>query len=336
MKTLTKSIAINSFIQRNSHLLLIFLGLLLMSNNNGISNDNILIKDDSYSSLTKELIYSNLKDCKHEVVWLGGIELQAAPLICSFYEANNYAPVWTNGNELTEQSMEVINLLKDSYKYGFDPSNFNVEALNDLTNSMAKENNLKKSAKYRASYEFLMTNSVFTFMHYISYGMEFSITKDIIIKSGSDILSFPEYLNKAIAKNNVKDEILRIQPNDKEYIALQQEMENIVLNMVSSDHTVEIPENTDDLLLFFNLFSDVFTANTCIKIKPELSDPEMFNKMLIEFQNSLGLRTSGKIDKATKRTVEKIIMTRYQNIVMKLDSIRKRNIDSKSLVASKI
>jgi hypothetical protein len=73
--------------------------------------------DAEYTSVTIELIEKSLEGCENKVVWLEEIELLASPLICRFYEKNNFSPVWTSGNKLTKQAKEILAMLKDSYKY---------------------------------------------------------------------------------------------------------------------------------------------------------------------------------------------------------------------------
>lgn len=287
-----------------NHFFIVFVFLFLLNFPffNGECSKNVLSNDASYLSFTNALINKSLQDCQNKVVWLDGIELQSAPLIYSFYSKNHFNPVWTDGNELTKQAEAIINLLKDSYKYGFEPANFDIVAIEHFSHLLSKEKQVKKTAKMRVRFEFLMTNSIFTFMSQITRGTEYTYTKDIFINGDSIILSFPGYLNDMLSSSNIKEDILKLQPNDSEYITLQHEIEEIVLNMVTSDNTVEVPDIKEDSASYFNLFSYIFTRNGIIKNEIRLSNPQVFSSMLTEFQKIIGIRTSGKIDNATLRS----------------------------------
>ncbi len=321
--------------KNNLYLTFVFLGLLSYSLCSGECNQNVLANDAEYSSYTTELIQTNLKGCKNKVVWLDGIELQSAPLICSFYENTHYIPVWTCGNELTEQSENILDLLKNAYKYGFEPSYFDVESLEQFRLKLLKETNTKKSAKLRARFEFLMTNSIFTFMLHLTQGTEYATTKDVFINGDIFISKLPEYLNRIHASDNIQEEILILQPDDAEYIALQCEMEMLVMDMVISENMIVVPDDKDDPEHFFHLFSYVFEKSGITNEETVLSNSKVFKSLLIKFQKIAGIRTTGKIDHATLRAVAGIVRSRYQEIALSLEKIRKNTNFNQSFVASK-
>lgn len=312
-----------------------FLGLLSYSLCHGECNQNVLANDAEYSSYTTELIQTNLKGCKNKVVWLDGIELQSAPLICNFYENNHFTPVWTCGNELTEQSEDILDLLQDAYKYGFEPSYFDIESLEQFRLKLLKETNTKRSAKLRARFEFLMTNSIFTFILHLTQGTEYATAKDVFIHGDIFISKLPEYLNGIYASDNIREEILILQPDDEEYIALQCEMEMLVMDMVISESMIVIPDDKNDPEHFFDLFSYVFEKSGITNGETVLSDSKVFNSLLIEFQKISGIRTTGKIDHATQKAVAGIIRSRYQEIAFSLEKIRKNTNFNQSFAASK-
>ncbi len=334
MRAFTKHTPGKLATNKNFILLFAFLILFNFLFNNVKCENNALANDATYSAFTNELIKTSLQDCQNKVVWLEGIELLSAPLICSFYKKNNFAPVWTVGNELTEQSIAVLDLLKDSYQYGFEPVNFDIAALERFSHLLSKEKKVKKSAKTRVRFEFLMTNSVFAFMSHLTRGTEFSNTKDVFIHEDPFLVGFPGYLNSIISSDNIKEGILKLQPSDSEYIALQSEMEKIVKDMVTSDNTVVVPDIKDDSESYSKLFSYIFTRKGIIKEETNLSDPEVFTSLLIAFQNSMGLRASGKIDGPTRRAVSSFIRTRYADIAKTLEQIRKQSKFDENSIAS--
>ncbi len=177
----------------------------------------------------------------------------------------------------------------------------------------------------RVRFEFLMTNSIFTFLSHLTQGTEYTYTKDIFINGDSITLGFPDYLNGILSSNNINEEILKFQPNDPKYIALQVEMENIVMNMVTSDNTIIVPDMESDSYSNYNLFSYLFKINGITDSETTITDPQIFTSMLKEFQSIIGLRASGKIDNATRKAVSIIIKLRYEDIAYSLEKIRQGN-----------
>lgn len=305
--------------------LLIQLCIFNFSSIQGKNNENNQTYDAMYSSYTCEIIETSLEDCQNKVVWLEGIELLSAPLICSFYQRNNFKPVWTDGNKLTKQSESIIKLFKDSYKYGFDPINFDISMLEQYSRSLDKENQVKKSAKMRVKFEFLMTNSIFLFMSHLSRGTEFSNTKDVFINDDPFLENFPGFLVNIAGSDNIVEELLALQPKDSEYNTLQDEMEKIVKDMMTSENTLEIPEFESESESFSNLFSYLFIRNGITKEETNISNSEVFISNLIELQNTIGIRPTGKVDAATRRAVTNIIWSRYTDLAKALEEIRQSN-----------
>jgi hypothetical protein len=145
-----------------------------------------------------QLIETSLKSCESKVFWMEGIELETAPLIINFYKENNFVPVWTNGNIITRQTEELLSLLKDAYKFGLDPDNFNIAELENYIESLKNVKGAKKSARIRASFDFLMSNSVFLFMVEISKGTDYSIKSDLTDNDYQNIAKFPVYLKSKL------------------------------------------------------------------------------------------------------------------------------------------
>ncbi len=325
MRTSTKLTTKGIFLKNNLPIVFILLFIFQFSFAEEKYDKNSLANDALYSSFTSEIIKTSLEDCQNKVVWLEGIELLSAPLICSFYQKNNFNPVWTDGNDLTSQSEALIELFKDSYKYGFEPINFDITTLEQYSKLLAKENQEKKSAKIRVRFEFLMTNSIFTFMLHLTRGTEFSNTKDVFISGDSFLENFPGFLTSITASDNIVDELLRLQPDDSEYISIQSEMEKIVIEMVAADNTLEIPEIETDSESFSSLFSYLFIRKGIIQEETNISDSEVFISNLIEFQNTIGIRPTGKVDAATRRAVTNIIWSRYTDLAKALEKIRQAN-----------
>jgi murein L,D-transpeptidase YcbB/YkuD len=308
---------------------LLFCILFTFSTLNLMGKVNEIIDDSSNTVLTSQLIESSLKGCDSKTFWMEGIQLQSAPLILSFYNENTFAPVWTNGNELSIQSQAILSLLKDTYNYGIDPDNFDIAELENLSRLMQKENNSKKLARLRASYEFLMTNSVFTFMLQISKGTDYSFKLDVTDSDFPIISKFPDFLSNNLVSIDITDEILKLQPKNSEYVALQDEIEVIVQNTNPTDHSIVVPElfdaeNTTKLLSYILAGESTAIENTNYDA----------SVLLLEFQKNAGLRATGKLDVTTRELVNSEILARYADLAAALDQIRKENIlEASSLIA---
>lgn len=294
---------------------------------------NSFENDEEYALRTSELIKTSLNECHNQVVWLDGIELQTAPLIYRFYEINDYQAAWTTGNELTDQSTALIELLKDSYKYGFEPTNFDIVSLERFSRSLTKDDKTEKSAMMRVRFEFLLTNSVFAFMSHLTQGAELSNAKNAFIIGNPLVGNFPKYLSEIKSASEIIVQILKLQPKDSEYTSLRNEMEVIISNMGTTNYSISVPDVEEDLKKVQNLFSYIFLKEGIISENVDLSDQAVFTLMLIEFQDISGIRTTGNIDKATRRIVSDFVNTRYGELAHRIEQIRHRSIENEKLIS---
>lgn len=333
MKTKIKPTAEKSFTRNTLPFVLLFLAVTNLSFIPEGNCANSFENNKEYAFKTSELIRTSLNECHSQVVWLDGIELQTAPLICNFFEINDYQAVWTSGNELTDQSVALIELLKDSYKYGFEPSDFDIVSLERFSHSLAKEDKADKSALMRVRFEFLLTNSVFAFMSNLTQGTELSNAKNAFIFGNPLVSSFPKYLSEIKSASEIIEQVLKLQPLDSEYTTLRNEMEVIISNMGTNNYSISVPDIDDDPKKVQNLFSYIFLKEGIISESVDLSDQAMFALMLIEFQNLSGIRTTGNIDNATRRVVSQLVNTRYDEIAHRIEQIRHRSIENEKLIS---
>jgi predicted type IV restriction endonuclease len=290
----------------------------------GYGKEKMKIGDDTYSALTEELIRTSLAACNDQVVWLDGIELQSAPLLCIFYSQNNYKPAWTNGNELTNEAKEILLLLSNTFRYGIDPLNLCVEELERYVYLLTREDKAGKSVKVRAGFEFLLTNSVFSLMLHLTHGAEFATSKDAFLVENKVIGGFPGYLSEALAMKQIRKAILILQPESKEYSEIQREMELIITGIDRKDHILLRPDNSVAAADRIHLLSYIFLQHGIIKNGANLNDPEIFSVSVMEFQRSFDLRITGTIDKATGEAAYDLARTRYTELAGKLEEIRKK------------
>jgi murein L,D-transpeptidase YcbB/YkuD len=284
-------------------------------------------EDGSYAAMSKDLIRSNIEECKDQIVWMEGIELSAAPLIYSFYHKNNYNPAWTNGNDLTPQSQMIFDLLHESYKYGIEPVLLNIEELEYLRQNLTKENQMKQSVRLRAGFEFLITNSVMTFMLYISRGNEFALRRDIFVKENQRLTSLAEYLHTITTSDDIRNRILSLQPESQDYRIYQEEMEQIVnfIELLEKDNTLE--ETDQDVVMYNELYNYLLANKENLK-SDSFSGTDDPSLLLVEIQKKLELRETGKLNAPTRNAITMHMRSRYAEIAYHMERMRNQNTGS--------
>lgn len=324
MKTNSKYNISAAKINQNVILSIIFTALFLLNQFDGIGGEGDCLNGPCESSCTSEMISSNLNKVSGEAFWLEGTLLQASPLIYNFYKANEFLPAWTTCENISEQSVALMELFKNSYKYGIEPSILNIDRLEHLVYLLSKEKKHKKLVRLRTQFEFLLTNSAFTFMLSLEKGTEYARDLEVYSADIENHIRLTEFLNNIKTSENIVSEILSLQPDNKQYVTLQHEMEEVI-GYIKLVENHDIEANQDEVKeSFVNMLKYLMTDTLSENIE-NMSVREQFNILVNQLQRSMDIWESGKMNIATRNTISLQMRSRYADLAYEIETIRSRN-----------
>jgi murein L,D-transpeptidase YcbB/YkuD len=244
--------------------------------------------------------------------------LENSELVKMFYALNGYKPAWTTNYNLTSDSRELISLIKRARYYGLDMNYYNINLIEKIKKSLQSSNINDKNMKLRQDFELLITNAIFKMMIHLKKGLDYS---DIDSSNVSYINSLPEYLLNSLNKKELVNSILRLQPENADYVLLQKALEKYIDRVYLNDDEADIPgaESKSDIA---RVNAAKVLANFGYLPESLANVDTIYEEALKSFQKSHGLKSTGRLDKNTRRALSKSTLYRYKQIALNLNRLR--------------
>jgi murein L,D-transpeptidase YcbB/YkuD len=259
---------------------------------------------------------ASVSDCLFIEVNKKGLE--NSELIKMFYDLNGYKPAWTTNYNLTSDSRELISLIKKARYYGLDMNYYNIKLIEKIKKSLQSSNINDKNMKLRQDFELLITDATFKLMIHLNKGLDYSDTDS----SNVDYInSLPEYLLNSLNKKEIVNSILRLQPENADYVLLQKALEKYIDRVYLDDDEVDIPsaESKSDIA---RMNAAKVLINFGYLLESLANVDTIYEEALKSFQKSHGLKSTGKLDKNTRRALSKSTLYRYKQIALNLNRLR--------------
>ena len=154
--------------------------------------------------------------------------------ILTFYENNDFNPLWINDTSITEKGEDMIDLVDNAYAYGLLPEFFNQNSIHKAIDS----------SRYQT--EILLTNSYILYMSHLSVGFLDTTSMTYAWKKDSLPFDIQEELHKAKESENITETLTAHQPKHWEYVQLQKGLADFVANYGLDTAHFEIPKFKED------------------------------------------------------------------------------------------
>jgi len=236
-------------------------------------------------------------------------------LIETVYQKNNFRPLWTVNYGLSPNSLRYIELLSNAHYYGLDPNEYGIDAIQNLQKNLLTEKNYLKLISIRIEFEIILTYSSLRFINALQKGILFERNTSY----DPEKLSNPQLidlLSNSLKKNNMAEEILKVQPQSLPYIRLQAALQKFIQS-VEMDHSgIHFPNESE--------IAEKIISNILISLSyaRSIEDKEDFIVTLKKFQKINGLDQTGKLDMGTRKALILSTKERINKIAINLERIK--------------
>ncbi|ALW83700.1 hypothetical protein AUC43_00415 [Hymenobacter sedentarius] len=150
------------------------------------------------------------------------------PLLChdgrgtnAFYSRRDYAPAWSAGSQVSASGHAALALLQKVEEYGLQPNNYHVPALQALAKSIGPAGASARQRIRQARFEILLTDGLLRFALHLRRGQLRELKPSPLEKADS-LFEPSAWLARALEAPEFVPELLRCQPQQREYQQLQQ------------------------------------------------------------------------------------------------------------------
>jgi L,D-transpeptidase YcbB len=235
---------------------------------------------------------------------LFSIHSQLNELLVKFYEAREYKPVWINNYSTNPQFSTLINLIDSAAYFGFPYDYFNSERIHLLYVDLENTNQ-------KVDLELSTTYATLKFMLYLKHGI---VEKDTSLAFISDLEVLPEILNEAINQNNLREEILSVQPKLVHHKNLLNSLSYFIDLHYSVKYTT--PAFIDDKLLAKSLYYSGVSES------PEFDSLNPKSEVLNNLQSEYYLAKDSILNVPTHEVIVSLLKFKYFQACLNLNRLR--------------
>jgi L,D-transpeptidase YcbB len=271
------------------------------------------------SETTAEDIHNTLDYLKAHHGFLNDtLELAFTTLIDSFYEANQFQPLWLRSEKTTPEGTSFINLIQNCRLWGLFPNDYHYYMLAFIDRAFVLDTNAAKNAALWARKDLLLTDAFFQMAKDLKQGR---IPFDSVTLRSDTILTndfFTGSLNQALQTGNVAEVLHSMEPKSKLYDSLKSYIGNFLDSADFKPYTF-LPYPYTDSVAFFGLLQKrlVETGNLEDSVPP-MNYPK-FRTAIIRLQKKYEFKITGQtsnslVDKLNNTDIEK-----FKRIAVTLD-----------------
>ena len=273
-----------------------------------------------------KLAESTTEDIHHTLEYLkahGGrlndtVEFRFVNLMDSFYETNQYQPIWQRQDRTIPEGTSFINLIQNCRLWGLFPNDYHYNMLSFIDRAFILDTNAARNAALWARKDLLLTDAFFQMARDLKKGR---IPYDTVTLRTDTVLTDSFYttsLNEAMQTGNVSQVLHRVEPRSKGYDSLKAYIGRFLDSANFAPYTY-LPYPYSDSVQFFRLLQKrlVETGNLSDTVPP--MDYPKFRSAIIRFQKKYEFKVTGQtsnslVDKLNNTDIEK-----FKRIAVTLD-----------------
>jgi murein L,D-transpeptidase YcbB/YkuD len=241
-------------------------------------------------------------------------------LVKQFYLQRQFLPAWTVNFDVTSSYNELEELIGSAWFYGLLPSEYYYYQLLECRQTLENSDTDATRMEARICLEQTSTKAAIKFMSHLSMGIGLNDSSAV---TASLLNSLPITLNFHLNQNSLREGILTLQPENKQYKRLQSALEKYMYKAFRDTivYNTEELRNNDSLissrLIMQGFLDESFRMDSAARMAA-----------LRNFQRAHNLELTGKLDKATCNMLQLGTKDRFFKIALNLDRIRKDRLSS--------
>lgn len=250
--------------------------------------------------------------------------LENDSLVNEFYSLRQNMPAWTLNFEANDNYKNLRSLLNSAWDFGLIPAQYSTSKLDALEFAMAQSKKDKSNVNMRIEFEIVATQAALRFITHLSAGFRETDTTTAYTVFCNNL---PFYLNDIIDRKSIKQGILDLQPNCREYTDLQKALQMYLRKAAVDTVSYTVEElRMNDSLVYLRLYKQGFLD------KAFFNDSAALRSAIENFQKAHNLEQTGEVSKQTLAALTLSTKDKFNKIALNLDRLRKDELKNKNCV----
>jgi L,D-transpeptidase YcbB len=234
----------------------------------------------------------------------------------SYYQQNNYDPIWTSRKNFTKQANALMAYMDTSILQGLFKEDYHYNTLKKLKIFLEKDSLDNATQVMWSNAELMMTDALVGMLRDLKQGR----LQDDSLSWGNDSAKIANYFLPNITKVNEKERIdtllAGVQPKHKEYVALKSGIKKYVDSMDTHEYTYVTYPMRDSNSLRKELKKRLAESDILLEAN---ADSTAIAKALKSFQIKYGLKADGQFGASVAKKMNASDKLKLYNIAITLD-----------------
>ncbi|MDP4211680.1 MAG: L,D-transpeptidase family protein [Bacteroidota bacterium] len=243
-------------------------------------------------------------------------------LVDSFYEANQYHPLWFREDQTRPAGDSLLNFIRNGRFLGLFPNDYHAHMLSFIQRVFQVDSNARKNAALWARADLLMTDAFFRLVKDLKQGR---IPYDSVTLRTDSVLPDQLYtnaLNEALQQDNVNPVLHGFEPRAKGYDSLIAYIPGFLAGASFAPYT-HLPYPYTDSVAFFKLFQRRLQETGNLPDSTAALDTTGFKIAIRKYQKKYGFKLTGRISDPLIDKLNNTDEEKFKRIAITLDRYKK-------------
>ncbi len=254
----------------------------------------------------------------HQGILNDSVHIAFVNLIDSFYETNQYQPLWLRSEKTIPEGTSFINLIQNCRLWGLFPNDYHYNMLAFIDRAFALDTNAAKNAALWARKDLLLTDAFFQMAKDLKQGR---IPYDSVTLRTDTVLYNDFYtsaLNRALQTGNVAEVLHSMEPKSIYYDSLKAYIGTFLDSAVFAPYTFLSYPYTDSVAFFKLLQKRLVETGDLADTVPPMDYPK-FRSAIIRFQKKYEFKITGQTSNSLVDRLNNTDVEKFRRIAVTLD-----------------
>ncbi len=264
--------------------------------------------------LQKILDYLNVKDGRLN----DSVSIAYVGLLDSFYETNNYQPLWSKDEKWLPLEDSLYSFIENSKDYGLFPADYHFRSLAFINRVFLADTLAKKNAVLWARADVLLTDAFFTLVKHLKQGRfkydSVTLRTDTVLKDQI----YLQTLDTSLRSGSIREPLHHLEPRYAGYDSLKAQIKNYLAKAVFTPYTYLYYPYKDSVSFFKSLQRRLQELGILSHDTFDM-DTTAFVIVLKKYQRTHGLKVTGGVSDQLVDNLNNTDWERFKSIAVNLD-----------------
>jgi L,D-transpeptidase YcbB len=243
-------------------------------------------------------------------------------LIKKIYDNNNYNPIWLDSGTIKASGDSLYSFIENSKNFGLFPSDYNYRALAGINHQLKNDSLARKDAALLSRTDVMFTDALLRISQHLKRGRlpydSLNLRKDTIV---IDDNFYQNIVNEITQTQKVYTVLNSLEPKLPGYTELKAGIKSFVDSNEFRNYTyLNYPYK--DSSQFFSLLKNRLYEEKLFDSLPSTLDTASLRKIIAGYQASKKLKTTGKINENTVKSLNNTAWEKFKRIAISLDKYK--------------